>query len=115
MNEHDRGGAPPDTELALPAPVRFLRPHAMVEALQFDGSRTSALAIAKAFPGRIALDVEHDDVLLALAHDVLGRKALHKVERGSWLVRASVIGDRVELLTDRYFRDVYVLDTRDAR
>ncbi len=90
---------------ATPAIGSFVCSFTSIEAIRFDGTRESALAIAAAFPGRVGLDVAQDDVLLALSRDpLLGREALRPVPPGSWLVARYGRMGQLDLFTDRHFR-----------
>ena len=82
--------------------ARYLEQYASVEALQYDGTRESALAIAKAFPGKIARDLARDDVLLALACDGFDHEQLREVPTGAWLYRRLMSG-RLHLERDELF------------
>jgi len=94
-------------EPATPAIGRFVCSFTSLEAIRFDGTRASALAIAAAFPGRVGLDVAQDDLLLALSHDtLLGREALRPVPPGSWLVARYGQGP-LDLFGDRHFRALH--------
>ena len=94
-------------------PATYLRPYGSFDAIQFDGSPESAVAIATAFPKLIARAVEPGDRLLALCFDSIGYHALHVVAPGCWLVKAGLFG-RLELLADEHFRAVYVPQPQSA-
>lgn len=82
--------------------ARYHAKYESVEALQYDGTRESALAIAAAFPGKItrALDC---DVVVAFV-DFFGQQVLREVPAGSWLVRRSPYGTQLlELVSDEHF------------
>ncbi len=91
--------------IAASALGRFVCSFTSLEAIRFDGTRESALAIAAAFPGRVGLDVAHDDLLLALSRDTLvGREELRPVPPGSWLVARYGRMGPLDLFGDRHFR-----------
>lgn len=84
----------------------FVCRHATVQAVQFDGTRDSALAAAQVFPGQVALDVRLEGGLLSLSVDALGRPALLPVPQGSWLTQPLVFGC-VSVLSDELFRALH--------
>lgn len=100
-------------EPATPAIGRFVCSFTSLEAIRFDGTRASALAIAAAFPGRIGRDVAQDNVLLALSRDtLLGREELRPVPPGSWLVARYGRQGPLDLFGDRHFRALHEPDPR---
>lgn len=78
----------------------FVRTHTSVEAVQFDGSRDSALAIASSFPFRIARHVSDDSVLM-----VTNGYDMTEVTVGDWVTVDSFAGVRV--WTDQQFRALH--------
>lgn len=88
---------------------RFVQPYACYDAVQFDGSRKSALALARAFPGRVALDVKRRHLLLVsattLSSDADGE--LRAMTAGSWLVRDHCSRGAPQLLSDQSFRCIF--------
>ncbi len=98
----------PLDEAVTPGIGRFVCSFTALEAIRFDGTRGSALAIAAAFPGRVALDVAHDDVLLVLSRDtLLGHEELRAVPHGAWLVARYGRRGSLDLLGDRLFRALH--------
>ena len=95
------------TRLAPVAPKTWLSPDATFDALQFDGSRASALALSRAYKNRVALSVEHDAVLLVWALNGYDREGLHEMSPGSWLVRDRLFYGAPRMLTDQHFRAVF--------
>ena len=94
---------------------QFVRPYATYKAMQFDGSRESALAIDRVFPKRVAFSVEHDNVLFAHALDMLGTLGLHEVRCSDWLVLETADYGAPHLMSDKLFQVLHAPYPRTSR
>ena len=76
----------------------YVRRFSRVAAVQFDGSRDSALRIAARFPFSVARSVQYDDVLL-----VTGRYGFSELRSGDWIVEELLTG-ALHVMADDHFR-----------
>lgn len=91
-----------------PRPLRFNAAYKpSVRAMQFDGSRESAAAIAALFPNRVFWSVEREGVLLARVEQWLSFEPLNELAPGSWLVEVDRYIDAWALMKDADFRFAY--------
>ena len=83
--------------------------YCLLKAMQFDGTLASGMALAAAFPGYVAGDLNRSGGILVLAtksYDV-GRPALREMKIGDWLVADRAFDGMPMALPDSHFRVLY--------
>ena len=81
----------------------------LLKAMQFNGTQASGVAMAAAFPGHVAGDLERPGEILVLATRSFdpGRAVLRALKIGDWLVAERASDAMPTMLPDAHFRVLY--------
>ena len=83
--------------------------YCLLKAMQFTGTQASGVALAAAFPGYVAGDLERPDGILVLATRSFdgARPLLRALKIGEWLVADHAFDGMPMALSDSHFRVLY--------